>query len=186
MTLLYVRAIAPYQPGANGTDVIINQIHFDRLALDHYNYTLYTNGTLSNGSDCYLAFQHFQPYMFPSNGSFVNGTSCFTPIHDIGQHAAVGMGFALLFAISILCSLTALRKHGRRYLPLDKRWNPLGRRWKWYWLMALGVCATIASFMSIDVDRDHVQHSPLVLQSVFYTLMTPFMLAAVWEAVRHW
>ena len=48
------------------------------------------------------------------------------------------------------------------------------------------MCGTIASFMSVDVDRDHVQSAPLVIQSVFYSLLTPVMLAAVWEAVRNW
>ncbi|RAH46773.1 uncharacterized protein BO95DRAFT_441979 [Aspergillus brunneoviolaceus CBS 621.78] len=40
--------------------------------------------------------------------------------------------------------------------------------------------------MSIDVDRDYVVNSPLILQSVFYTILTPVMMAVVWEAVRHW
>lgn len=203
MPLLYIRAVAPFIPGHNATDVIINEIHFNRTALDHYNYTLYTNGTLSNGTDCYLAFQHFRPSMFANNGSFINGTSCYAPIHDIGRHAGVGMAFALLFAISIVFSLVGLRKHGRRYLPppaddferrlrlhlnlpVDKRWMPVGRRWKWYWLIGLSVIGAVGAFMSIDVDRDHVQSSPLVIQSIFYTLLTPFMMAAVWEGVRHW
>lgn len=186
MPLLYIRAIEPYKPGANASDVLINQVHFNRTALDHYNYTLYTNGTLSNGSDCYLAFQNFRPYMFPANGSFVNSTSCYSPIHPISHHASTGMAFALVFAISLLFSLANLSKHSRLYLDVDRRWNPVGRRWKWYWLLGLGVCGTIASFMSVDVDRDHVQSAPLVIQSVFYSLLTPVMLAAVWEAVRNW
>jgi len=203
MPLLYVRAVAPFMPGHNATDVVINEIHFNRTALDHYNYTLYTNGTISNGTDCYLAFQHFRPYMFANNGSFINGTSCYAPIHDIGRHAGVGMAFALLFAISIIFNLVGLRKHGRRYLPppaddferrlrlnlnlpIDKRWTPVGRRWKWYWLLGLSVIGAVGAFMSIDVDRDHVQSSPLVIQSIFYTLLTPVMMAAVWEGVRNW
>lgn len=186
MPLLYVRAIAPYEPGANASDVIINQIHFNRTALDHYNYTLYTNGTLSNDSNCYLAFQHFRPYMFPTNGSFVNGTSCYAPIHPVSRHASAGMAFALMFMTSLLFSLANVRKHSRLFLAVDKRWNPLGRRCKWYWLLGLGICGTIGCFMSIDVDRDHVQSAPLVIQCVFYSLLTPVMLAAVWETVRNW
>lgn len=63
---------------------------------------------------------------------------------------------------------------------------PVGRRWKWYWLIGLSVIGAVGAFMSIDVDRDHVQSSPLVIQSIFYTLLTPVMMAAVWEGVRHW
>lgn len=187
MPLLYIRAIESYQPGTNASDVIINQVHFNLPTLDHYNYTLYTNGTLSNGSNCYLTFNNFRPYMFPTNGSFVNGTSCYSPIHPVGRHAAVGMGFALAFVLSIICTLANLRKHGRRFLPRDgSRIGPVGRRWKWYWVGALGVCGTVGSFMGVDVDRDHVQGAPLVIQSVFFTLLIPVMLAAVWEGVRHW
>lgn len=40
--------------------------------------------------------------------------------------------------------------------------------------------------MSIDVDRNHVQNAPLVIQSVFYTLLLHLMMAAVWEAIRNW
>lgn len=186
MPVLYIRAIKPYQPGSNASDVIINQIHMNRPALTHYNYTLYSNGTLSNGTDCYLAFLNYQPYIFPTNGSFVNGTSCYAPIHPLRHHASTGMAFALLFVFSIIASMANLRKHGTSYLPVDKRWTPAGRRWKWYWLLGLGVCGAIASFMSIDVDRDHVQNAPLVIQSVFYTLLLPLMMAALWEAVRNW
>lgn len=186
MTLLYVRGRTPFPPGANATDVIINEVHFNRAELDHYNYTLYSNGTLSNGTECYLVFNQWRPHMSPANGTFVNGTSCYSPVNNIGHHASTGLVFAILFVASIFFSGLNLRKHGRRYLPLDRRWNIVGRRWKWYWLIALAACGTISCFMSVDVDRDYLQHTPLVLQSVFYTILTPLCMAAVWEGVRHW
>ncbi|PIG88277.1 hypothetical protein AARAC_005920 [Aspergillus arachidicola] len=186
MTLLYIRGLAPYQLGENGTDVIINEVHFNRTALDTYNYRLYTNGTLSNGTNCYLAFQRFRPHMFAENGTFINGTSCYAPINDIGQHASLGLAYALMFVIAIFLSLINLRKHGRSYLPHDHRWNIVSRRLKWCWLIFVAVCGAISCFMSIDVDRNYLQSAPLILQSVFYTLLTPGLMAAVWEAVRHW
>ncbi|KAE8369494.1 hypothetical protein BDV27DRAFT_120727 [Aspergillus caelatus] len=186
MTLLYIRGLAPYQPGDNGTDVIINEVHFNRTALDTYNYRLYTNGTLSNGTNCFLAFQRFRPHMFAENGTFINGTSCYAPINDIGQHASLGLAYALMFVITIFLSLINLRKHGRSYLPHDRRWNIVSRRLKWCWLIFVAVCGAISCFMSIDVDRNYLQSAPLILQSVFYTLLTPGLMAAVWEAVRHW
>ncbi|PLN80471.1 hypothetical protein BDW42DRAFT_194426 [Aspergillus taichungensis] len=186
MTLLYIRGRTPFPPGANATDVIINEVHFNRAELDHYNYTLYSNGTLSNGTECYLVFNQWRPHMSPANGTFVNGTSCYSPVNNIGHHGSTGLVFAILFVASIFFSGLNLRKHGTRHLPVDRRWNIVGRRWKWYWLMALAACGTISCFMSVDVDRDYLPHTPLVLQSVFYTVLTPLCMAAVWEGVRHW
>ncbi|KAE8380038.1 hypothetical protein BDV26DRAFT_258163 [Aspergillus bertholletiae] len=186
MTLLYIRAIAPYQPGDNSTDVIINEVHFNRTALGTYNYRLYTNGTLSNGTNCYLAFQQFKPHMFAENGTFINGTSCYVPINHIGQHASLGLAYGLMFVVTIFFSLINLRKHGRSYLPRNRRCTIVSRRLKWCWLIFIGVCGAISCFMSIDVDRDYLQSSALILQSIFYTLLTPGLMAAVWEAVRHW
>ncbi|KAF9884068.1 hypothetical protein FE257_002357 [Aspergillus nanangensis] len=186
MTLLYVRAVAPYEDGANATDVIVNNMHFNRTALDFYNYKLYTNGTLSNGSDCYLAFNEWKPFMISENGTFVNGTSCYAPIRGIGHHAAGGLVFTVFFGISIFLTLLNLRKHGRKYLPHDKNWILMGRRWKWYWLLFAAACGLISCIMSIDVDRSYLPSTPIILQGIFYTLMTPSLMAAVWEAVRHW
>lgn len=183
---LLARALAPFQTGANDTDILINSVHFDRAALDRYNYTLYTNGTLSNGTECYLVFEPFKPHLFLENGTVVNGTSCYAPINHIGQHASLGLAFAFLFALGIFFTLVNARKHGRRYLPVDRRWRALGRRVKWYWLLVVAVCGTISCFMSIDVDRNYLQSAPLVMQSVFYTLLMPALMAAVWEGVRHW
>ncbi|KAL2003066.1 hypothetical protein VTN02DRAFT_5082 [Thermoascus thermophilus] len=185
MSLISVRALVPFQQGQNGTDVIINNVHFNRTALNHFNYTLYSNGTLSNGSNCFLAFSVFRPQM-SLNGTFVNGTSCYSPIKDLGQHGRLGISFAAMFAASIMFTLVSLRKHGKRFLPLERAWRAVGRRWQWYWLLAVAVCGTISCFMGVDVGRDYLQSTALVLQSLFYYIMTPCVIAAVWEGVRHW
>lgn len=185
MPLLYIRSRVPFQQGANTTDVIINHNHFNLTTLNYWNYTLYSNGTLSNSSECYLAFNQYQPNMF-SNGSFVNVTSCYSPIFDIGRRGSIGLAFALLFALTILFTMANLRKHGTTYLPMEKPRGLIGRRWKWYWLLFVTACGTISCFMSVDVDRDYLQNSPIILQSIFYTLMMPGLMAAIWEAVRHW
>ncbi|KAG2024920.1 hypothetical protein GB937_003621 [Aspergillus fischeri] len=181
MTILHIRAATPYEPGANAADVIVNEVHFNRTTLDLYKYTLYSNGTLSNGTDCYLAFQEFQPRM-DENGTFVNGISCYAPIHGIGQHASIGMAFTAFFAVSMFLTMFNLRKHGRKYLP----GRTMGRRLKWLWLLFVAACGLVSCIMTVDVDRSHIQGTSLILQSVFYTLMTPGLMAAVWEAVRHW
>lgn len=40
--------------------------------------------------------------------------------------------------------------------------------------------------MAIDVDRDYIQSTALILQSIFYYVMLPTMLACIWEMTRHW
>ncbi|KKA23483.1 hypothetical protein T310_2549 [Rasamsonia emersonii CBS 393.64] len=183
--ILSAREIAPFELGHNDTDVIINGVHFNRTALGAFNYTLYSNGTLSNGSHCWLAFDIFQPRM-DLNGTFLNATSCYTPIIDLQDHGKVGIAFAAMFAVSILFTLLNLRKHGKTFLPPEKRWKAVSRRWVWYWLLVVAVCGVISGFMSVDVDRDYLQSLPLILQSLFYYLMLPSVMAAVWEGVRHW
>ncbi|EEP81990.1 predicted protein [Uncinocarpus reesii 1704] len=186
MTIIQMRELLQFpENGNNATDTVINGIHFNRTALGYFNYTLYSNGTLSNGSNCWLAFEKYRPSMF-SNGTFINGTSCYSPIDGVGTRGSVGIAFATLFALTILFSLINLNKHGRRYLPLDKRWSLVGRRWQWYWMLFVGACGTISCFMSIDVDRDYLQGMAIILQSFFYYLIFPAVLAVVWEGVRHW
>lgn len=185
MPFISSRETYSFQERNNDTDVIINDIHFNQTVLDHYNYSLFSNGTLSNGSSCVLIFNSFRPYML-MNGTFINATSCYSPIEPLGHHGEAGISFAVMFAISVIFLLVNLRKHGKRYLPLTKRWRIVGRRWKWYWLLFVGTCGIISCFMSIDVDRDYLPGSALVLQSFFYCIMTPALMAAVWEAVRHW
>lgn len=169
----------------NTTDTVINGIHFNRTALNFFNYTLYSNGTLSNGTNCWLTFDIYRPHMLP-NGTFFNATSCYSPIKGIRQRGGVGIAFASLFAATILFTLANLRKHGRRLLPAEKRWKTVGRRWQWYWMIFVAACGAISCFTSIDVDRDYIPSSAIILQSLFYHLMLPAMLAAVWEGVRHW
>ncbi|PGH18643.1 hypothetical protein AJ80_04390 [Polytolypa hystricis UAMH7299] len=186
MSLVQIRELLPFpKNGDNATDTLINGIHFNRTALTHFNYTLYSNGTLSNGSNCWLSFDIYKPHMF-SNGTFLNATSCYSPIDPLETRGSVGIAFAVMFALTIFTSLMNLRKHGRRFLPAEKRWSPVGRRWQWYWMLFVAACGTISCFMSIDVDRDYLQDLALILQGFFYHLMLPTVLAAVWESVRHW
>ena len=202
---------------SDSSDVLINSIHFNGTALQHFNYNLYSNGTLSNSTQCFLAFGPYHPAMaFPANlthphhhghqnntsnnassyyydwqGAMVNTTSCYSPVNQMGQHATLSVFFALFFALCIILSSGNLHKHGRRYhalLSVNRRFgsSSAGRRAQWLWLLFLAVCATISCFMGVDVDRDYLQSTPLMLQGLFYTLLTPGLMAAVWEAVRHW
>ncbi|KAI9735896.1 MAG: hypothetical protein M1834_001362 [Cirrosporium novae-zelandiae] len=180
-----IRELVQFPSGDNSTDVLINGVHFNRTALNYYNYTLYDNGTLSNRSHCYLTFGAYHPHMF-SNGSFINATSCYSPYYGIEKRGGLGIAFACLFAASIMFTMIHLRKHGRKFLPDQKRFRPVGRRWQWYWMLFTAACGIISGITAVDVDRDYLQSLPLVLQSFFYYLMLPAILAAVWEGVRHW
>ncbi len=185
MPLFNVRELLQFPNGENATDVLINGMHFNRTALNFYNYVLYDNGTLSNGSSCYLAFDAYQPSMLP-NGTFINATTCYVPYYSISERGSLGLGFACLFAASIVLTLINLRKHGRLFLPTEKRFRAIGRRWQWYWLTFVASCGIISGVTSIDVDRNYLQGLPIILNTFFYYLMLPGLLAAVWEAVRHW
>ncbi|KAI9884906.1 MAG: hypothetical protein M1823_003313 [Watsoniomyces obsoletus] len=185
MADLFPRALLPFPPGDNSTDTIINGNHFNLTALHHFNYTLYSNNTLSNASKCFLAFDMYGPVMF-SNGTFMNGTSCYEPFYSIRQRGILGVAFACAFMISIMFTAINLRKHGRLFLPTQKRFRAVGRRWQWYWLFFVAACGTISGFTSIDVDRYYLQSLPIILTNLFYFLMIPGILAAVWESVRHW
>ena len=185
MPLFNLRELLEFHQGENSTDVLINGVHFNRTALNFFNYTLYDNGTLSNGSKCYLVFDRYQPSIL-WNGTFVNGTSCYEPYYSISERGSLGVAFACLFAASIMFTLINLRKHGRLFLPSEKRFRAIGRRWQWYWLTFLAACGIISGITSVDVDRDYLQALAIVLNSFFYYLMMPGLLAAVWEGVRHW
>lgn len=173
------------RPIHNAT-TLINGVAYNESALKSWNYTIYSNGTLSNGSHCYLTFDVYKPVLISPNGTFVNTTSCYAPINSIGARGVTGLVFGSLFALSIVFSTINLRKHGRAYLPREKRWRPVGRRWPWYWTLFVAACGILSSFTAVDVDRDYVVNTPMVLQCFFLTLMVPTLLACVWEAVRAW
>ena len=185
MLLFEARDLLQFPNGDNATDVIINGAHFNRTTLNHWNYTLYSNGTLSNGSNCWLTINEYKPSLL-LNGTFLNATSCYSPIRPIGGRGISGLVVGALFGISIIFTLKSLRKHGRLYLADEKRWSAVGRRWQWYWMLFIATCGTISTINGIDVDRDYLQSTSIILQGFFYFLMLPGVLACVWESVRHW
>jgi hypothetical protein len=187
MPLLQLLDLLPrdFPPGDNGTDTVINGVHFNRSALEYFNYTVYPNNTISNNSKCYLIFDNFKPHMF-SNGSWVNATTCYTPYYGIHHRGIGSIVFGSLFGISIMFTLINLRKHGKLYLREDKRFRVIGRRWQWYWMLFVAACGMISTFTGVDVDRYYLQQIPIILQSFFFMLMVPGALAMVWECTRHW
>jgi Protein of unknown function (DUF2434) len=186
MGLINLRDLVAFPSnGDNNTDTVINGIHFNTTALTHWNYTLYSNNTLSNVSNCYLIFDNWKPIIL-ANGTFINGTSCYSPILPLETRGRLGAIFAALFAISIMFTLINLKKHGQMFLRENKRFRIVGRRWQWYWMLFVGACGMISCITAIDVDRDYLQDLSLVLQSLFYFCMGQAGIGAVWEGVRHW
>ncbi|KAF2001073.1 hypothetical protein P154DRAFT_490878 [Amniculicola lignicola CBS 123094] len=185
MPLLNLRELLPFPDGANQSDTVLNGVHFNKTALEHFNYTIYSNNTVSNGSKCYLIFDNYKPHMF-SNGSWVNATTCYIPYYGIHARGIGSVIFGTLFGVSIMFTLINLRKHGRLHLREDKRFRVVGRRWQWYWMLFVAACGMISTFTGVDVDRYYLQQIPIVLQSFFFVLMVPGTLAMVWEATRHW
>ena len=186
MGLLDARNILAFPGGDNSSDTIIGNIHFNLTTLKHWNYTYYSNGTLSNTSECFLAFAPHTPALLLNNGTFINATKCWSPINPIGTRGGIAIGYGVAFGIALVLTLVNLNKHGKLHLPATKRFYPIGRRWQWYW--ASWVCATafISLFTAIDVDRYYLPEIPIILTSFFWFLMQMGTMAVVWEAVRHW
>ena len=120
------------------------------------------------------------------NGSVFNGTSCDSPINPVATRGALGITFAVLYAMVIVFVCVHLRKHGATHLPPEKRFRLVSRRWQWYWLLATCACGMISGFTAIDIDRDYLMGTSFVLSVLFYWVMLPTTLAAVWEMTRHW
>ncbi|ERS95317.1 uncharacterized protein SPSK_01615 [Sporothrix schenckii 1099-18] len=180
------RDILAFPGGSNSSDTLVAGVHFNLTALDFWNYTLFSNGTLSNGSSCFLTFAPYTPKLLFPNGTFINSTSCYSPINPIGTRAKIGIGFAVGYAVALFFVMMNLRKHGRLFLPSEKRFRPIGRRWQWYWGILICVAAFVSLFTNIDVDRYYLPELPIVLTSFFWYLLQMCTMALVWEAVRHW
>ncbi|KAL6852876.1 hypothetical protein ACO1O0_007424 [Amphichorda felina] len=181
------RGMIGFPEGDNKTDTVFGGVHFNLTALEHFNYTLYDNGTISNVSKCYLTFQpHTPALLINHNGTFINSTNCYTAVDEIGTRGITGLTFAGLFGVTMVCILTCLAKHGRQHLPREKRFYPIGRRWQWYWGLFVCACALISLFLNVDVDRFRVQGLPIIVTVFFWYIMCMATTALTWEAVRHW
>ncbi|KAH8886977.1 hypothetical protein GQ53DRAFT_750156 [Thozetella sp. PMI_491] len=172
--------------GDNSSDVLIGGVHFNLTTLNFWNYTYYPNGTLSNSSWCILAFPPYTPSLVQPNGTFLNVTWCYHPVYPIGQRAGIGLGFAVAFGLCLILTLVNLSKHGKLYLPVERRFVPIGRRWQWYWGAFVSAMALISLLTNVDVDRYYLPELPIVLNSFFWFLLQQGAMATVWEAVRHW
>ncbi|RFU32268.1 hypothetical protein B7463_g4083, partial [Scytalidium lignicola] len=183
--LINVRELLAFPGGDNSSDTVIAGIHWNLTTLQHWNYTYYSNGTFSNGSRCLLIFEPYTPVLL-QNGTFLNSTTCYSAIEPIKTRGAIGIFFASFFAASIMFTFINLRKHGRMFLPQEKRFHAIGRRWQWYWMLATAAFGMISGISGIDVDRYYLPELPIVLANFFWVLMLPTTMAVVWESVRHW
>ena len=185
MGLVNIRDLLAFPQGDNSSDTLIGGIHWNLTTLQYWNYTYYSNGTFSNGSLCFVLFEPYTPYLL-ANGTFLNSTSCYSPINALGTRSKIGLFFACFFAASVMFTFINLRKHGRLFLPKEKRFRAIGRRWQWYWMLAVAALGMISAFAGIDVDRYYLPQLPIVLANFFWFLMLPTTICAVWEGVRHW
>ncbi|KAH8593826.1 hypothetical protein B0O99DRAFT_595937 [Bisporella sp. PMI_857] len=180
------RKLLSFPPGDNSSDTLIEGIHYNLTNLKYFNYTFYSNRTFSNGSRCVLVFEPYTPLRLLENGTFLNSTSCYSPIKPIKVRAVLGLVYASLFALGIVFTLINLRKHGRLFLPTEMRFRAVGRRWQWYWMLAVGAFGIISGITGVDIDRYYLPHLPIILSNFFWFLMLPCTMAVVWESVRHW
>lgn len=158
---------------------------YNKTTLELFNYTIYDNGTLSNGTKCYLSFGEFHPILF-DNGTFQNQTSCDYPLYAIKSRGAVGVAWAIILIVLLPVTLFCLRKHGKPYLEEKKQYRRFSRKWQWYWLIILQILGAVSGFFSIDLDRDYIQGTSLTSYSAIYCATLPVSLATTWELTRHW
>ncbi|CAO2656339.1 Nn.00g051420.m01.CDS01 [Neocucurbitaria sp. VM-36] len=185
MSLVDVRDVVQSPPANNMSWTIINGVYFNRTALDGFGYTLYSNNTISNASECYLAFDKFKPSMLV-NGTWVGATTCYIPYYNIHTRGMLSIAFGSMFGLSLVFTLINLRKHGKLYSSENKRFRIVGKRWQWYWMLFVAACGMISSLTGVDIDRYYLPGLPIILQSFFFMLMVPGALAMVWEETRHW
>jgi hypothetical protein len=185
MPLINVRELLAFPSGVSSSDTQISGVHFNLTALNQWNYTYYSNNTLSNGTNCVLTFNPFTPTLL-ANGTFLNSTGCYVPIESIGTRGIVGILFSVYFAFAIMFTFINLRKHGPLLLPAEKRFRVVGRRWQWYWIIVAAALGIASGISSVDIDRYYLPEFPLVLTNLTWFIMLPTTMAAVWESVRHW
>ncbi|KAH6677847.1 hypothetical protein F5X68DRAFT_213317 [Plectosphaerella plurivora] len=187
LTNLFVRDALPFPPGNDANDTAFGGNHFNLTLLNGFNYVLYSNGTISNVSHCFMAVEPWSStVVILENGTFVNSTGCDSPVDPIGLRGGIGVGFGVLYGLCLVGVLMNLAKHGKLHLPAEKNFVPVSRRWQWYWCLFTIVFAFISLFTNIDVDRFRIVGLPIILNSFCWYIMQMGALAIVWEAVRHW
>jgi hypothetical protein len=185
MDFITARNPLSFPLGDNSSDTVLAGAHFNLTTLKTWNYTYYSNRTLSNGSICVLLFTPFTPFLL-SNGTFLNSTSCYSPVEPLKARSKIGLVFACLFAISLVSTVINLRKHAELFFHMEKMFRGNRSRWQWYWMLATAAFAIISSIAGIDVDRYYLPELPIVISSIFWYLMMSATMATVWESVRHW
>ncbi|KAF8860932.1 hypothetical protein BDZ45DRAFT_648130 [Acephala macrosclerotiorum] len=186
MSLVDVRDLIAFPAGDNSSDTFIGGTHFNLTTLQYWNYTYYSNNTVSNGSRCILVFEPYTPPLLLDNGTFVNSSSCYSPINPMKTRSQVGLFFTCFFTLAIVFISINLRKHGKLFLPTEKRFRAVGRRWQWYWMFIVAAFGIISTITGVDVDRYYLPELPMVLSNFFWFLMLPTTMCVVWESVRHW
>ncbi|KAF3926716.1 hypothetical protein ABW21_db0204815 [Orbilia brochopaga] len=158
---------------------------FNATTLAQFGYVIYPNDTISNWSTCVLAFGGYIPTVI-SNGSWYNSSGCDTPVREIRTRGILGIVTAVVFALLLILSLVCLNKHGKSFLPAEKRFRLVGRRWPWYWCIITSTLGIISGFTAVDVDRVWVLGTAAIFHFIFYLVTLPACLAAAWEMTRNW
>ena len=128
-----------------------------------------SNGTVSNGSLCFLVFKPFTPFLL-DNGTFLNSTSCYSPIEHLKIAFQNRTGIRIFFRYNSYSRSLSLQKHGKLSLSRELRFRPVSWRWQWYWMLAVAAFSIMSSITDIDVDRHYLPELPelpIVLSSLF-------------------
>ncbi|RDW68073.1 hypothetical protein BP6252_09469 [Coleophoma cylindrospora] len=173
-----------YPPGDNSSDALVGGEHYNLTTLLYWNYTYYSNQTISNGSSCLLIFPPYMPRLL-SNGTFLNSTSCYSPILPLGKRSKIGIGFSVFFLFSLILTLVNFNKSNQPIHPPAKGLLAARRR-QCFWLLLTNACGLVAGIVGVDVDRYYLSELPLVLYNVLWLLAVLTTLACVWESLWLW
>lgn len=141
-----------------------------------YNYSVYSNGTISNFTNCYLINDEHTP-IIESDGMIYNGQSCDSPVKSLASHGAVGIVTACFCFFLIPLLLVNIAKYWKGKPPLLKR------RMEFIWITLLILALAVGGFAYIDVDRNLVQGAAMKIFSFTFQTALPISIAILWHVI---
>ncbi|WBW71946.1 DUF2434 family conserved fungal multispanning membrane protein [Schizosaccharomyces osmophilus] len=142
-----------------------------------YFYQVYGNGTVSNGTLCYLWRQQNWPSI-TEEGSVLNGVNCDSPVKKLAGHGAVGIVSACLGFLLIPLLILNIGKFN-----VAGATKGFQRRAEFCWMILLILVMAVSGFAYIDVDRSLVQGISLCIFSFCFHSNVPMLVLVYWHYV---
>ncbi|EPY50833.1 fungal protein [Schizosaccharomyces cryophilus OY26] len=144
---------------------------------ERFFYQVYGNGTVGNGTHCYLWRQHNWPSI-TEEGTVLDGVNCDSPVKKLAGHGAVGIVSACLGFLLIPFLLMNI---GKFNVPGAQK--GFQRRAEFYWMILLILVLAVSGFAYIDVDRNPVQGLSMCIFSFCFHSNVPILVLVYWHYV---